>query len=178
MRRVIVLLLIDTFLVPAEREVIAGLFDLRGRHKESLRCPVCVLGRIAGAPACKAVRQIVLGHGFPLVVEREAIGLDVIEEDVVCPSALGEDQDPGGHARVGPEHSAGQRDHGFQLVLVHQELAQLTVRTGRAEQHAIGHDGRRPAAGVQHAQDQREEEQLGFLGLDLAQEARVHVLEI
>ena len=35
-----------------------------------------------------------------------------------------------------------------------------------AEQHAIGHDDGGAAAGLEQAQEEREEEQLGLLGLD------------
>jgi hypothetical protein len=40
------------------------------------------------------------------------------------------------------------------------------VRGGGAKQHAIRHDHRRAATGLQQLQEQRHEAQLGFLGLD------------
>ena len=41
---------------------------------------------------------------------------------------------------------------------------------GRAEEHAIGHDDGGAAAGLEQAQEERHEEQLGLLGLDDALE--------
>lgn len=45
-----------------------------------------------------------------------------------------------------------------------------------AEQHAVRHDGGAAAADLEHAQDECDEEQLGLLGLDHAQQVRGHVL--
>ena len=47
-----------------------------------------------------------------------------------------------------------------------------------AEQHAVRHDHGAAAAVLEHAQHQGEEEQLGLLGLDLAQQGRVDVLVV
>jgi hypothetical protein len=49
------------------------------------------------------------------------------------------------------------------------------VRLARAEQHAVGHDGGAAAALLEHAQDERHEEQLGLLGLDRLRQRRVDV---
>ena len=40
------------------------------------------------------------------------------------------------------------------------------MRVGRAEEHAVGHDDGGASAGLEQAQEQREEEQLGLLRLD------------
>ncbi len=50
-------------------------------------------------------------------------------------------------------------------MILHQGAAQLLVRLAGAEQHAIGHDHRRPAAELEQLQKQRHEQQLGFPGL-------------
>ena len=42
----------------------------------------------------------------------------------------------------------------------------VLVRLGRAEQHAVGHDDRGAAAGLEQPQEQGEEQQLGLLRLD------------
>jgi hypothetical protein len=52
------------------------------------------------------------------------------------------------------------------------------VRLARAEQHAVGHDDRRAAAGLEQAQEEREEEQLGLLGLDDLQQVLGRVLVV
>ncbi len=45
-------------------------------------------------------------------------------------------------------------------------LRRALVGLARSEQHAVGHDDGSPAAGLEQAQEEREEEQLGLLGLD------------
>ena len=45
-------------------------------------------------------------------------------------------------------------------------VAQGLVRLARPEEHAVGHDDGGAAAGLEQAQEEREEEQLGLLGLD------------
>ena len=113
--------------------------------------------------------ELVLGQQRrALVVERQAVGVHVVEPDVVRAAGvgLGEEQDGGGDAGVGLEHAAGQRDHGVELLVLDQHLAQLLVRVARAEEHAVGHDDRGASAGLEQPQEQRQEEQLGLLGLD------------
>jgi hypothetical protein len=57
-------------------------------------------------------------------------------------------------------------------------LAQLLVRLAAAEQHAVGHDDRRAAARLEQAQEQREEQKLGLLGLDDLQQVLGRVLVV
>ncbi len=45
-------------------------------------------------------------------------------------------------------------------------LRSVLVRVGRAEEHAVGHDDGGASAGLEQAQEEREEEQLGLLRLD------------
>ena len=95
-----------------------------------------------------------------LVVEREAIGLHVVEPDVVGAAAvgLGEEQDGGGDARIRSKHATRQRDHGIQLLLLDQDVTQLLMRFAGAKQNPVGHDDRSPSAGLQKPQEQCEEE--------------------
>jgi hypothetical protein len=79
---------------------------------------------------------------------------------------FGEEQDGGADARVGLEHAAGQADDGVELLLFHQLAAQFLVGLAAAEQHAVGHDDRRAPAGLEQAQEQGQEQQLGLFGLD------------
>ena len=81
-------------------------------------------------------------------------------------AGLGEHQDRGRDAGVGPEHAAGQLDHRVELVLLDQDAPQILVRLGRAEQHAVRHDDGGAPAGLEQPQEQREEQQLGLLRLD------------
>ena len=50
-------------------------------------------------------------------------------------------------------------------MVFHQGAAEFLVGIGGAEQHAIGHDHGRPAAGFEQLQEQGHEQQLGFLRL-------------
>ena len=106
------------------------------------------------------------------VVERQAVGVHVVEPDVVGAAGvgLGEDEDGGGDAGVGFEHAAGQRDDGVEFLFFDENLAQRLVRVGRAEEHAVGHDDGGASAGFEQAQEEGEEEQLGLLRLDDLQE--------
>jgi hypothetical protein len=67
--------------------------------------------------------ELVLGQQrLALVVQAPAVGLHVVEPDVVGAAGvgLGEEQDGGGHAGIGLEHAAGQRDHGVELLVFHE----------------------------------------------------------
>ena len=63
-------------------------------------------------------------------------------------------------------------------MLLDQHPAQLLVRLGGAEQHAVRHDDGRAAAGLEQAQEQGEEQQLGLLGLDDLQQVLGGVLVV
>ncbi len=52
------------------------------------------------------------------------------------------------------------------------------MRRARAEQHAVGHDHGGAAAGLEQAQEERQEEQLGLLGLDDLQQVLGGVLVV
>ena len=54
----------------------------------------------------------------------------------------------------------------------------MHVGLAGAEEHAVRHDGGAAAAHLEHAQDEGDEEQLGLLGLDGAQDVGVHVLVV
>ena len=115
-----------------------------------------------------------------LVVEAATVGPEVVEPDVVGAAGvrLGEQQDGGRHAGVRLEHAARQRDDAVELLVLDEDAAQLLVGLGGPEQHAVGHDHRRPAAGLEQPQEQRQEEQLGLLGLDDLQEVLGGVLVV
>ena len=121
------------------------------------------------------VGDIVLLGLAALVVQGEAVGLHVIEPDLVraAVAGLGEDQYGGGHARVGLEHAGGHGDHGFEAVALDHFFADGLVRGGGAEEDAVRHDAGAAAADLEHPQEQRQEQQLGLLGFaDLQQIGR------
>ena len=91
---------------------------------------------------------------------------------------LGEEQDGGADARIGLEHAAGQADDGIQLLFFHQQAAQLPVRLAAAKQHAVGHDDGGAPAGLEQAQEQGQEQQLGLPGLDDGQQVLGGVLVV
>ena len=60
----------------------------------------------------------------------------------------------------------GHGDDGVELLLLDQDRAQGPVRLARSEEHAVGHDDGGATAGLEQAEEEREEQQLGLLGLD------------
>ena len=67
-----------------------------------------------------------------LVIEAPAVGVHVVEPDVVGAAGvgLGEEQDRSRNARVGLENAAGQGDHGVELLVLDEHLAQGLVCVG------------------------------------------------
>ena len=113
------------------------------------------------------VGDVVLGNGGALVVQGEAVGLHVIEPDLVraAVAGLGEDEDGGGHAGVGLEHAGGHGNHGLQAVVFDELPADGFVGRGGAEEDAVGHDAGAAAANPEHPQKQGQEQELRLLGL-------------
>ena len=142
-RRAVRDFVVDDFLVAVEREVVALRGDVGLGHAEALRgARVLALGLVALRPAREDVGQVVLrvfvggerdlGHWAELfrrqefgafVVERHAVGVHVVEPDVVRAAGvgLGEEEDGGGDAGVGLEHAAGQRDDGVEFLFLDEE---------------------------------------------------------
>ena len=137
---------VDDFLVAVEREVVALRGEVGPGHAEALRgARVLALGPVALRPAGEDVGQVVLrvvvggerdlGHGAELflgqqgrasVIQAPAVGLHVVEPDVIGAAGvgLGEEEDGGGDAGVGLEHAAGQGDDGIELLLLDEYPAQ------------------------------------------------------
>ena len=118
------------------------------------------------------VRDIIFRDGGSFVVQGEAVGLHVVEPNLVGAAVpgLGENEDAGGHPGVGLEDAGGHGDDGFQAVLFHQRLADGFVGLGGPEEHAVRHDAGAAPAGAEHAEKEGQEEQLGLFGLtDLEQ---------
>ena len=118
------------------------------------------------------IRNIIFRDGGSFVVQGEAVGLHVVEPNLVGTAVpgLGEDEDAGGHPGVGLEDAGGHGDDGFQAVLFHQCLADGFVGLGGPEEHAVRHDAGAAPAGAEHAEKEGQEEQLGLFGLtDLEQ---------
>jgi hypothetical protein len=103
-----------------------------------------------------------------LVVERPAIGLHIVEPDVVGTAGVGpgEDKNRGRDACVGLEDAAGQRNDRIEFLLLDQQLPNALVRLARSEQHAVRDDDGCPATRFQEPQEESDEEKLGLLGLD------------
>lgn len=112
----------------------------------------CAAGNLGGqvAPASQNVGQVVLDmvagvERRALVIERIAVGLHVIEPDLIGAAAVGlgkkenHRQDPG----IGLKDDGGHGDKGVQLLLLHQQTAQGLVRIAGAKEDAIRHNHRR-----------------------------------
>ena len=68
--------------------------------------------------------------------------------------------------RVGSEDAGGHGHDGVELLLLDQNPAQGPVGLARPEHYAVGHDDGGAAAGLEQAQEQGQEQQLGLLRLD------------
>lgn len=171
----------DDFLVAVEREVVAvgddlGLGDKEGLVR-ALAFPLFTLqspiSDPQSLPSSQNVWQVgLVGLRGALVVEREAVLFHVVEPDLVGAAGvgLGEEEDGGGDPGVGLEDAGGHGDDGIEFLILDEELADLLVGIGRAKEHAVRHDDGGAATGLENAQEERHEEEFGFLGLDDALE--------
>ena len=89
-------------------------------------------------------------------------------------AGLGEDQHRGRHPCIGLEYAGRHGDHGLQPVAVHKLLTDGFVCGGGAEQHAVRDNAGAASADAQHPQEQRQKQQLGFLGLADLEKIRRH----
>ena len=95
-----------------------------------------------------------------MLVERDAVGLDIVEPDTVgaADGGLGEDEDRGRDAGVRLEHAAGEGDDGVELLLLDEDLPERPVGDARPEEDAVGDDDGGAAAGLQEPEEEGEEE--------------------
>ena len=93
-------------------------------------------------------------------------------------AGLGENKNTGGHTCVGLEHAAGHRDDRLQPIALHQFLADGLVGSTRSEEDTVGNDAGTPTAGLQHPQEQCQEQQLRLLGLADLQQVSGHRIRI
>lgn len=164
--------LVLCLLILVDAQVIAIVHDFLPGYQEALLCPLAVGFGVQMAEAGNDIGDVVISHGASLVVQGEAVGLHVVEPHLVraAVAGFGEDQDGGGDPGIGLEHAAGHGDDGLQPVAVHKLPADGPVGRGGAKQHAVGDDAGAAAAHLQHPKEQRQEQQLGFLGFaDLQQ---------
>ena len=126
------------------------------------------------------VGDIVILDLRALIVQGESVGGHIVEPDLVraAVARLGENQNAGGHARIGLEHTAGHGDHGLQPVALHQLLPDGLVGSGRTEEDTIGNDAGATAAGFQHPQEQRQKQQFRFFRLADFQQVSGHGIRI
>ena len=113
------------------------------------------------------VRDVVFLHLGALVVQRETVGFHIVEPHPVgaARAGLGKHQHRRGHACVGLEHAGGHGNDRPQLMVFDQFFSDALVRLAGTEQHAVRHDAGTAAAGFQHPQKERKEEQLGLFGV-------------
>lgn len=154
-------------LVFVDGEVVALGDDFRFGHEEALLGAPAVGLPLGVVEAGDEVGDVVLRHRVALVVQREAVGLHVVEPDVIGAAGAGFDEDEhgGGDARVGLEDARGHGDDGPEPVVFHEFLADGRVGLGGAEEDAIGHDAGASAALLQHPQEEGEEEELRLFGV-------------
>ena len=111
-------------------------------------------------------------EGGASVVEGEAVGLHVVEPDVVGAAVvgLGEEEDGGGDAGVGLEDAGGHGDDGLEAVGFDEFAADGLVGAGGAEEDAVGDDAGTAAADFEDSQEKGEEKELCLFGVADAEE--------
>ena len=172
LRRIVFDFLVFDFLVAVDGEIVLVFGDLGLGDEEGLLGAGTVGLGVAVLPALQNVGEV---GGFllgPFVVEGEAVGLHVVEPDLFGTAriGLGEKEDGGGDTGVGLEDARGHGDDAVQFLVLDEGLAQVLVGLGGAEEDAVGHDDCRPPAHAEEAEKEGEEEELGLLGLDYAEE--------
>ena len=104
-----------------------------------------------------------LGHRIGLLAVGHAV---LVEPDFLGRLALLEEQQVGADAGVGLEDAVGQADDGVQVALLHQMFLEPRLHA-LAEERAVGQDHGGPAAGLEQADDQRQEQIGRLAGLEV-----------
>ena len=86
---------------------LVGMFTSPGKVFESLRPNPIFLDMLLFFTLVGAVSYL---PKHP-IIQREAVRLHVVEEHILSPAAFGEDDYCGGHTRVRPKYTRGQRDY-------------------------------------------------------------------
>ena len=168
------------FLVLVDGEVVTLFANLLHGDKEGLLLAGALGLALKVVETGNEVGDVVLAYLVALLVEGVAVGLHVVEPDVVGASGigLGEDEDGGAYARVGQEHARGHRDDGLQAVVVYEFLADGLVSGAIAKEHAVGHDAGTTATSLQHAHEEGQEEEFRLLGLGDGKQGLAHRLVV
>ena len=168
------------FLVLVDGEVVVVLTDFLNRDQEALVVAATVLFFVKVLPAVDDVGDVILVDGVALIVEREAVGLHVVEPYFVSAAGvgLGKDQDGGAHSGVWLEYAAGHRDDALQPLVVDELLADGLVCITAAEEHAVGDDAGAATSRFEHAHEQSKEQQLGFVAVDHGAQRLAHALTV
>src|SRR5690554_475516 len=190
LRVFVLFFLVHHFLVAVDGQVVLVGGDIGGGDDKGFLSPVTKDGVDAGGlevafdhlpifvPLGNGVGQVVAALTFQFgtfVVQRVAVGLQIVEPYPLGGATLGKNQDGGADTGVGFEYTAGQADDAFQLVVFQQLPAQLLVGLGGAEQHAVRYDHGGAAAELERAQDVGDKQQLGLFGFHQAEHVGVGV---
>ena len=119
-------------------------------------------------------------HRVALVVKAETVGFHIVEPHVVRAAVVGarENEDSRGHACIRLEHARGMEITACKRLPFDNFLADGLVRLLRSEQYAVRYDGSAASSNFQAFQEQRQEQQLGFLGLTHLQQVGGHDVRV
>ena len=119
------------------------------------------------APPLDAGLQVLdadrLGHRVGFLAVGNAV---LVEPDLLGRLALLEEQQIGADGGVGLEDAVGQADDGVQVALLHQVFLEPRLHAF-AEERAVGQDHGGPAAGLEQADDEGQEEVGRLAGLEV-----------
>ena len=173
---------VDGLFVAVEGEIEVVGADFRSGDKEVFGGALAHgfgAGLAGGVPGFDEVGQVILvSLRGAFVVEGKAVGLDIVEPDAVGGAALGKQEDGGGNARVGFEDSGREGDDGFELILLQEQLPDAGLGAAGSEENPIRHDDGSAPAGLQHAEDESDEEQFALLRFHMGAQGGVDVFLI
>ena len=149
-----------------EVEVVVALLDLRDRHPPGLLGFGAALAAGAAPPGHAIGKMLLLdraGHRIGLLALGHAV---LVVPDLLGGGSLLKKQQIGADAGVGAENGIGQPHDRVQVAFGQQALLQPRF-DALAEQAAIGQHNRGPAAGLEQANEQGQEQISGFAGAEL-----------
>ena len=145
------------FFVAVQGEVVVVFYEVGFWDEETLVAAFAFLFSFEVLPPFKEVGEVrFFGLRAAFVVEGEAIGLHVVEPDVVGAAGVGfgEEEDGGGDAGVGLKDAGGHGDDGIELLVLDEHLSDSFMGFGAAEEDAIGHDDGGAATGLKEAEEE------------------------
>ena len=114
--------------------------------------------------SCDNIGNIVICDGASLIVKAKAISFHIVEPHLVgaAVARFCKYHDCRGNTCIRLEYAGRHRDYSLEAVELYDLLTDRLVCLGRAEQNAVGNDGRATTADLERFEEERHKEQLGL----------------